>query len=86
MSVSISSITQVFMMAHLKLFCPSLHIVVVLASVLGVEVWEGGGRIAAGPNLAEDARVDVAHQGLANNVKAVGWFMVSMDLSSDGGR
>lgn len=58
-------------MAHLELLCKLLHIVIVLAAVLGVKIRESGGSLAAGPNLAEDARVDVAHEGLAKNVQAV---------------
>ncbi len=65
---------------HLMRLRPLPDCVVVLALVPRVEVGEcsGGGRVV--PHLAEDARVDVAHEGLADCVEAVGWMGKSQSL------
>lgn len=65
--------------SYLELLGPVLDVVIVFALVLRVEVGEGNGRTAVrggDPDLAEDARVDVAHEDLADGVEAVCWIYV----------
>lgn len=56
---------------HLKLLGPLLDIFVVLASVLGVEVGECAGVLSIVPDLSKNTGIDVAHENLADRVKAV---------------
>lgn len=56
---------------HLRFLGPFSNIIVVLARMLGVEVWESFWVLWAVPDLAEDSSVRIAHEDLAESVDAV---------------
>lgn len=53
---------------------PLPDIVVVLASVLGVKVWERARVLFVVPDLSENASVNVTHKDLTDSVKAMCCF------------
>jgi hypothetical protein len=62
---------------YLDFLGPRSDIVVVLAFVTCVEVRECGWSLLVVPDLAQNGRVDIAHQLLANNIQAVGLPKIS---------
>jgi len=52
-------------------YLPISHLIKVLAAVLGVEVRKRRRILGVGPDLAQQTRVDVAHEHLTDDVEAV---------------
>lgn len=57
--------------SYLKPLRPLPHIVVVLASVLGVEVGERARVFLVVPDLPKDGGIDVTHENLADGIKTM---------------
>jgi len=59
--------------------CPFPHILVVLAPVDSIKVREWSGTLWVEPDLAKNARVNIAHQHLSDSVKAMR-YMVAQNM------
>ena len=56
---------------YLQLLGPFSNILIILARMSRVEIWKGNWLVGVYPDLAQHARVDIAHKDLANRIQAM---------------